>query len=310
MKISINGPLWDFDESVFARENVGQTYIVPDLRGKNEFNNASIVHITLWSTIAMERDLPTITSCVTLEPGDVISLSLLGFDKKVAFKRRLRTVDSNKYSFLPMNVPELIDGQALFLLVAKVNEINEDALSEISNKVINSIRVAHGAMFAERLLLNSFLNIKENTTLTWTDPCSIGIRKAFFDENESDRNLIRSAKMRNHNNEAQILISSYFEEAEEWKKFLYGWMALEAIIGGGGEREKFCKTELGSERINLELYRLFLIRSKLSHEGSYSVKDEDELSLWCFIKIAMMQKGLARARLVKLFHEYLAHKKL
>lgn len=84
--------------------------------------------------------------------------------------------------------------------------------------------------------------------------------------------------------------------------FLFLWMALEAQIGDGKNRTRFCQDDLGSPSVSEEMKRLHGLRSGLAHgERGLRVSFDDFHKLLELFRMACLPKSSARQDLAKIF---------
>lgn len=194
------------------------------------------------------------------------------------------------------------------MMVGKFGTLDIQELRDISERSITLIKLTLGNKFAERKVLESVLDLSDDTSTLEADPLEIGINDFSLGASADDIITIQKNQFVKFSDEAQLLLSSYFSEPIGWKRFLYGWMAFEVLVGTGKKREAWCLTQTKSQRINSEVFRLFLLRGVVAHKGHTKIGATDHLSLLCIIKMAAVAPGAGRTRYIELFDKYLTER--
>ncbi len=104
--------------------------------------------------------------------------------------------------------------------------------------------------------------------------------------------------------ETSILMNEAMNNSNMRDRFLLLWIALEAQIGKGDKRRKFCKDELCSKKINAEMKRLHDIRGGIVHIDGQTLKNKiqpiDVHTLFELIRISALPACAERQKLVQL----------
>jgi hypothetical protein len=98
------------------------------------------------------------------------------------------------------------------------------------------------------------------------------------------------------------MLSRSASEFNSINRFIFQWLAVEAQIGDGAERRKFCIEVLNSQLLNGELRRLFGMRNAiLKRVEEVDIREFDEYSILSFLRLSALRDGILRAKLVKEF---------
>ncbi|MCM2399328.1 hypothetical protein NBH19_24900 [Rhizobium sp. S95] len=100
--------------------------------------------------------------------------------------------------------------------------------------------------------------------------------------------------------EASMLIDEAFQASNYSHQFLFLWMALEAQVGDGQARSRFCKNELKSTVISEEMKRLHSIRSAYAHGTHTTIDPQDLMRLLDIVRLSAIRPSEPRAKLAKL----------
>lgn len=99
--------------------------------------------------------------------------------------------------------------------------------------------------------------------------------------------------------DASILLDEALKNHNPHHCFLLLWMTLEAQIGQGKERKRFCEQELDSYKLSEEMKRLHDIRSRLTHSLDKVTKQELSVNrILEFIRISTLPDCPQRKELV------------
>jgi hypothetical protein len=81
------------------------------------------------------------------------------------------------------------------------------------------------------------------------------------------------------------------------------WMAVEAQLGDGAARKRFCEVELCSPAIGAELQRLHKERSTYVHQKGGDVSRDTAFRLVSLLRIFTLPESATRKTLIRRFEE-------
>lgn len=197
-----------------------------------------------------------------------------------AFKVTMTCMDFNYY------------GRQLIISVpAKTIELANTDAKNTSMQLISQVRVLFGLGAAVEKTLDNTFEIKTGTARTqfnsevFSEIVGDGEENKFLSDIVESISPIKDLLL---SPDESLMLDRAASSRTTWERFLFLWICLEFKIGGGEARISLYKKTLGSELINDEVYRLFLIRNKIAHEHSPPVSHNDCSSLLWALRIALL----------------------
>ena len=178
---------------------------------------------------------------------------------------------------------------------------------------INILRLVFGVPIARELLLTrNFANDTCQPALS----SDVGFASYFDTQslNFFSNPDIENAKIRQLPAETTILIDKAFSQTFPIERFVLMWLAFEAILsslpinGSNGEkRKKYFAQELGSQKINEEVHRLFNTRCDIFKQGKFSSDqiEKDCWSLYAAIQLAILEECHQRKAFISVYESTL-----
>lgn len=199
-------------------------------------------------------------------------------------------------------------GRYLRIIVAFQDQEQLTYIDESITKAANFCRLKFGfgaALERAEAILHHLKNNNYSRTSNPIIPLAYGNGRQgnIFYENSLESGFYKSEVVE-LNNAASILFDQAIEKHNSRHRFLFLWMALEAQLGDGKARKKFCEEVLQSEIISVSMQSLHKLRSDYAHVR-YHVSDE-EIKKACpelfeLLRISAVKDGAVRKKLVKLF---------
>lgn len=108
--------------------------------------------------------------------------------------------------------------------------------------------------------------------------------------------------------DASLLMDDALKTEHIYHRFMLLWMTLEAQLGFGKEREKFCTIELKSDLISVEMKRLHTLRSSYAHSiKKVSIDIEKDINMLLeLIRLSILPVGKIRDELVRALEDELS----
>lgn len=206
----------------------------------------------------------------------------------------------------PVNIPAYTNYIKLTLAYTTAEERDRSEVEVL--RIISVFRMILGVSSAREIIFETAFdknNQDGNTDLVegYASPFDTQ------DINRFDSPPIENSKISKIPDGAAILLENAFQQRLPQSQFVLLWLALETIINAlgneksnGVSREKFFRSDLGSEIINEEVHRLFKLRNAIFKEGALSVTNEigrDCWSLYWAIQLAILQDCGQRSEFVK-----------
>lgn len=197
-------------------------------------------------------------------------------------------------------------GRYLRIAMASENEAEAQFVRDQITLAVNRLRLKYGLGAALELVEVIQHDILTGQRSRGGPPNLVQAHGDGRDTNEFYQNAETSGFVSSGPVNLNGIASIFMDEAVKQKvlshKFLFYWFALEAQIGQGEARRKFCEEELGSTTVSAEMKRLHQIRSDIAHGlKTVNIDKEDIHRLLELIRIGTLDDGPIRQNLVGLF---------
>jgi len=255
---------------------------------------------TIWSSSLQQKDLPRIRKFLINAAIDNADVSLVSPPDSATPRQRWSKHYDVSGQCISLLREEFIPGGSNNLKLTFCYTKSEDRHGGHTNEIhtINILRLVFGVPIARELLLTR--NFSNDTC----DPAlssDLGFASYFDTQSLNFFNNpdIENAKIRQLPAETTILIDKAFSQTFPIERFVLMWLAFEAIIsslpinGSNGEkRKKYFARELGSQKINEEIHRLFNTRCDIFKQGKFSSDqiEKDCWSLYAAIQLAILEE--------------------
>lgn len=182
-----------------------------------------------------------------------------------------------------------------------------DDLERLVRKTIIHARLMMGAGFVERLLLLSYCNAAEGTS---TANCRSWVHLDTINDGVPDQGIpaehLSNANIADLSDETCVFLDLFFSHEEPWQKLLFGWIALESILGDGREREAFFLRTLRRPELNDAAKSIFLLRNNIKHGESVNVPLESVYLLNRLIRCTTISCSRAQRQYAQETADYIA----
>lgn len=255
---------------------------------------------TIWSSSLQRKDLPRIRKFLANTAIDNADVSLVSPpDSTTPRQRWSKHYDASGQCISLLREEFIAEGSnnlKLTFCYTSSEQLHEAHTNEIHT--INILRLVFGVPIARELLLTrSFAN----DTSQPAHSSDIGFASYFDTQslNLFSNPDIENAKIRQLPTEITILLDKAFAQTFPIERFVLMWLAFEAIISSlpingsnGDKRKKYFAQELGSQKINKEIHRLFNTRCDIFKQGKFSSDqiEKDCWSLYAAIQIAILEE--------------------
>lgn len=255
---------------------------------------------TIWSSSLQQKDLPRIRKFLANASIGNADVSLVRpADSATHRQRWSKHYDASGQCISLLREELIVEGSNnLKLTFCYTNREQQQNGHTNEIHTVNILRLVFGVPIARELLLTrSFANDTCQPALS----SDIGFASYFDTQslNLFSNPDIENAKIRQLPAETTILIDKAFSQTFPIERFVLMWLAFEAILsslpieGSNGEKRKiYFSKELGSQKINHEVHRLFNTRCNLFKEGKFSIDqvEKDCWSLYAAIQLAILDE--------------------
>lgn len=254
---------------------------------------------TIWSSSLQQKDLPRIRKFLSNAAICNADVSLVRPpDSSTPRHRWSKHYDASGQCISLMR-EEFIPEGSNNLKLTFCYKTSEDKQSGHTHEIhtINILRLIFGVPIARELLLTRSFS---NDTCSPTHNSDVGFASYFDTQSLNIFNSpdIENSKIRQLPAESTILIDKAFSQTFPIERFVLMWLAFEAIISSlpitgsnGDKRKKYFAQELGSQKINEEILRLFNTRCDIFKQGKFSSDqiEKDCWSLYAAIQLAILE---------------------
>lgn len=255
---------------------------------------------TIWSSSLQQKDLPRIRKFLANAAIDNADVSLVRPpDSATPRQRWSKHYDASGQCISLLKQEFIVEGSNnLKLTFCYTNSEQQQGGHTKEIHTINILRLVFGVPIARELLLTrNFANDTCQPALS----SDVGFASYFDTQslNFFSNPDIENAKIRQLPAETTILIDKAFSQTFPIERFVLMWLAFEAILsslpinGSNGEkRKKYFAQELGSQKINEEVHRLFNTRCDIFKQGKFSSDqiEKDCWSLYAAIQLAILEE--------------------
>jgi hypothetical protein len=255
---------------------------------------------TIWSSSLRQKDLPRIRKFLTNAGICNADVSLVRPPDSTTPRHRWSKHYDASGQCISLLREEFIPEGSNNLTFTFCYKNSEDKNSGHTNEIhtINILRLVFGVPIARELLLTRSFS---NDTCQPAHSSDVGFASCFDTQslnffNDPD---IENSKIRKLPPETTILIDKAFSQTFPIERFVLMWLAFEAIISSlpingsnGDKRKKYFAQELGSQKINEEIHRLFNTRCDIFKQGKFSSDqiEKDCWSLYAAIQLAILEE--------------------
>jgi hypothetical protein len=255
---------------------------------------------TIWSSSLQQKDLPRIRQFLTNAAICNADVSLvIPADSSTSRKMWSKHYDASGQCISLLREQFIPEGSNnLKLTFCYIN--SEDNQSGHTNEIhaVNILRLVFGVPIARELLITRSFS---NDACQPAASSDVGFASYFDTQSLNFFNSpdIENSKIRQLPPETTILIDKAFSQTFPIERFVLMWVAFEAIISSlpingsnGDKRKKYFVQELGSQKINDEIHRLFNTRCEIFKQGKFSIDqiEKDCWSLYAAIQLAILEE--------------------
>lgn len=255
---------------------------------------------TIWSSSLQQKDLARIRKFLTNASICNADVSLVRPpDSSTPRHRWSKHYDATGQCISLLRdefIPEGSNNLKLTFFYRNSEDKHDGYINEIH--AINILRLVFGVPIARELLLTRSFS---NNTSQPVSSSEVGFASYFDTQSLNLFNSpdIENSKIKQLPPETTILLDKAFSQTFSIERFILMWLAFEAIISSlpiegsnGDKRKTYFARELGSEKINEEIHRLFKTRCDIFKRGKFSSDqiEKDCWSLYAAIQLAILEE--------------------
>lgn len=251
----------------------------PTMIGHLAQNGYDVCYVAYYSTKPVEVLVNVIEEAKKAHLGPDGLVDLVNFPECIGVQRPVIQVHflDGEYRFLVDDAPRPMQGTYLRIMCPvrhwqPVTTTDDEKNARLSvENCASLISLLHGEFVTLEMHYSAIFALSSNQTISSSDERAV--RQTFADEHlnqgmariideEGDCNFVR-------NDTAASLLRRAHQEKDSSVKFLFMWLALESILGAGGERKRFALEVMKSEPLNEVLNELRKLRNALVHDGQF-----------------------------------------
>ncbi|MCL6282956.1 hypothetical protein M3P21_05360 [Ruegeria sp. 2012CJ41-6] len=272
----------------------------------------------IWSSALQTSDLPLLRRFLDRNGYKNVSVSIVRpSDEKSARVVWLRYYREDGQCLVrdqQLSIPA--ESNHLRLVLGFRSESDLSKSPEKAIQVVSALRLIFGIAVARELILHSEFSALDQDRGPYSE---VSFASPFDtqDINRWDTPPISDALIRDVPQEASFLLDKAVAQKFPQERFILMWLAFEACVhnlhgasGNGTKRQNYFINELGSEKANHEVFRLFKLRSEVFKEGSFSSSrmDDECWSLYYALQLVNLQDCPQRKALVLGYEAYIEKK--